>query len=29
MTHYNHDRPHPQLGNDRTPMEAYTQKQAA
>jgi putative transposase len=29
MTYYNHDRPHSQLGNDRTPMEAYTQKLAA
>ena len=29
MTYYNHDRPHSQLGNDRTPMEVYTQKQAA
>jgi putative transposase len=29
MTYYNHDRPHSQLGHDRTPMEVYTQKQAA
>jgi putative transposase len=29
LHYYNHERPHSQLGGDRTPMEAYTQKQAA
>lgn len=29
MDYYNHERPHSHLGRDKTPMEAYTQEQAA